>query len=61
MYPHNLHVEHRTDARAVFAVVVLLIVGLAGCASELAPRPNRPPAAASPYVVGVSYTHLRDH
>jgi hypothetical protein len=50
MYPRNLQVERRTDARTVFATVALLIVGLAGCASELTPRPNRPPADAAPYV-----------
>jgi hypothetical protein len=50
MYPRNLHVEHRTDARTSLATVVLLIVGLAGCASELTPRPNRPPADAARYV-----------
>jgi hypothetical protein len=50
MYPRNLWVGHRTDSRTVFAIVVLLIVGLAGCASELTPRPNRLPAEAMPYV-----------
>ena len=50
MYPRNLHVEHRTHARTALATVALLIVGLAGCASELTPRPNRSPADAAPYV-----------
>lgn len=50
MSPRNLHVEHRTDARTAFAMVGLLTFGLAGCASELTPRPNRPPADAAPYV-----------
>jgi hypothetical protein len=50
MYPRNLQVEHRTHARTAFAAGALLIVGLAGCASELTPRPNRPPADAAPYV-----------
>ena len=50
MYPRNLQAEHRTDARTAFATAVFLIVGLAGCASELTPRPNRPPADAAPYV-----------
>jgi hypothetical protein len=50
MYPRHLHVEHRTDARVALATVVLLVVGLVGCASELAPRPNGPPAGAAPYV-----------
>jgi len=46
MYPRNLHV----GARTAFATVALLTVGLAGCASELTPRPNRPPADAAPYL-----------
>ena len=50
MYPRNLQFEHRTHARKAFAAGALLIVGLAGCASELTPRPNRPPADAAPYV-----------
>ena len=50
MYPRNLQVEHGTDARTTFATVALLIVGLAGCASELTPGPNRLPADAAPYV-----------
>jgi hypothetical protein len=50
MYPRTLQVEYRTDARTAFATVALLIVGLAGCASELTPGPNRPPADAAPYV-----------
>jgi hypothetical protein len=50
MYPRNLHVEHRIDARTAFATAALLIVGLAGCASELTPTPNRVPADAAPYV-----------
>jgi hypothetical protein len=32
------------------ATVALLLVGLAGCASELTPRPDVPPAGAAPYV-----------
>ena len=31
-------------------MAALLIVGLAGCASGLAPRPSQPPADAAPYV-----------
>jgi hypothetical protein len=50
MYPRNLQVEHRTHASTAFAAWALLIVGLAGCASELTPRPSRPPADAAPYV-----------
>ena len=48
MYPRNLQVERTTDARTAFASVALLIVGLAGCASQL--TLNRPPADAAPYV-----------
>ena len=50
MYPRNLQVEHRTDARTALAMVAFLMVGLSGCASQLAPRPNRPPADDAPYV-----------
>ena len=50
MYPRNLQVEHRTVARTAFVTVAFLIVGLAGCASELRPAPNRPPADAASYV-----------
>jgi len=50
MHPRHLHVEHRTDARIAFAAVALLVVALAGCASELTPRPDGPPAGAAPYV-----------
>ena len=48
MYARSLQVERRTDARTTFAMAALLLVGLAGCASQLAP--NRPPADAAPYV-----------
>jgi hypothetical protein len=50
MCPRHLHLEHRTDARTALATVALLLVGLAGCASELTPRPNGPPAGGVPYV-----------
>jgi hypothetical protein len=50
MRPRNLRLEHRTDARVALTTVALLIVGLAGCASELTPRPDVPPAGAAPYV-----------
>ena len=36
--------------RTAFAAGALLFVGLAGCASEPAPTPNRLPADAAPYV-----------
>ena len=50
MYPRNLQVVHTTDARGAFATVALLIIGLAGCASELTSRPDRLPADAVAYV-----------
>ena len=50
MYPRNLQVERRTDARTAFAIAALLIAGLAGCASDPTPKPNGPPADVSPYV-----------
>lgn len=50
MYPRDLQVEHTTDARAAFATAALLVLGLVGCASELTPRRDRPPAEAPPYV-----------
>jgi hypothetical protein len=50
MCSHNLLVKHGTHACAAFATIALLLVGLAGCASELTPRPNPPPANAAPYV-----------
>ena len=50
MDPRNLQVEHRPDARTVFAAVALLIFGLAGCASDLTPKPNLPAADTPPYV-----------
>ena len=50
MVPRNLQVEHRTHALTAFAAGALLIVGLAGCALQLAPRPNHAPADAAPYV-----------
>ncbi len=50
MYPRNRQVEHGIDRRTASATVALLIVGLAGCASELRLTPNRAPADAVPYV-----------
>ena len=50
MHPRHPQVGHRPHARAAFAAGALLIVGLAGCASELTPWPNRAPADAAPYV-----------
>lgn len=41
MYSPDLQVKHRTHPCAAFAMVAFLMVGLAGCASDLASRPNR--------------------
>jgi hypothetical protein len=46
MHPRNLQREYRTYLPAGFAMVALLIVALAGCASE----PSRVPAEAAAYV-----------
>jgi hypothetical protein len=50
MYPLNPRVGPRFDAHPLVATVAILIVGLAGCASELTSRPNSLPADAAPYV-----------
>jgi hypothetical protein len=50
MHPRNPHLEHGSAARTALTTVALLLVGLAGCASELTPRPDVPPAGAAPYV-----------
>ena len=49
MDPSERQVE-RADARARFALVALLVVGLAGCATELTPRPGSPSIEPAPYV-----------
>jgi hypothetical protein len=49
MHPRKLQRE-RPDAHALFAIMALLIVGLAGCATELTPRPGSPSTEAAPYV-----------
>ena len=48
MHPRKLHVR-RTDAPPLIAAVVLVIVGLAGCATEPTPRPDSPTTEAAPY------------
>ena len=51
MYPDNLQVEHRPKCLTAFVALALLIGGLAGCATDLTPKPNRPAEAeAAPYV-----------
>jgi hypothetical protein len=49
MHPRKRQRE-RPDARALFAIVAVLIVGLAGCAIELTPRPGSPSTEVAPYV-----------
>ena len=50
MHPRKLDIEHRNGAGTAWAAVAILVVGLAGCASEPTPRPDGPPAGAAPYV-----------
>jgi hypothetical protein len=52
MYPRNRLVVHWTGAHAAFATATLLLVGLAGCATERMPGSNPTPAEAAPYVGG---------
>jgi hypothetical protein len=47
MHPSNLQLE-RPDARARFAIVALLILGLAGCATERTRRPGSSSIEAAP-------------
>ena len=58
MHPRRLQLEC-PDGRARFAILALLIVGLAGCATTLSPRLGSPEAS---YVVcspGSSWTEGR--
>ena len=49
MDPSERQLE-RPDARARFACAALLVVGLAGCATESTPRPGSPSIEPAPYV-----------
>jgi hypothetical protein len=49
MIPRLSRSAHR-GTRAALAAAVLLLAGLAGCASELAPRPSGSSTDARPYV-----------
>jgi hypothetical protein len=49
MHPRRPQLR-RPDPRALFASAALLIVGLAGCATELTPRPGIRSTEAAPYV-----------
>lgn len=48
MRPSKLQLEC-PDARIRFAIAALLIVGLAGCATELTPKPGSPSTEAASY------------
>jgi len=48
MDPRALRLE-RAGARALLAIVVLLAVGLGGCATDLVSRPRMPSTEAAPY------------
>ena len=50
MIPRSLLIAYMTRERMALAALALLIVGLAGCASELAPKASLPPANTTPYV-----------
>ena len=50
MVPRSLLVEHMTRERMVLAALALLIIGIAGCASNLTSKSSLPPANAVPYV-----------
>ncbi len=50
MIPRNLLIKYMTRKRMALAVSALLIIGLAGCASDLTPKASLPPANAAPYV-----------
>jgi hypothetical protein len=49
MHARNLQLD-RPDTRALFAMVTLFVVGLAGCATELTPGPASPSSEATPYI-----------
>jgi hypothetical protein len=49
MHARKLHLR-RTNAPLLLAVVGLFVVGIAGCATKLTPRPGSPSAEAAPYV-----------
>lgn len=50
MLPVDRRVEYSTDACTALAAIVLLIVGLAGCAFGPAPMADRAERRAAPYV-----------
>ena len=50
MHSRNHRVEHETNARAALAMLALLVLGLAGCASGLTPKSSHSPVDTAPYV-----------
>jgi hypothetical protein len=50
MVPRNLGIKCMSRERMALAAMVLMIAGLAGCASGLTPKAGLPPANAAPYV-----------
>ena len=50
MVPRSPLIKYMTHKRMALAASVFLIIGLAGCASDLTPRAGLPPANAAPYV-----------
>ena len=50
MVRRNLRIKCMTRERMVLAAMVLMIAGLAGCASDPSQKASLPPANAVPYV-----------
>ena len=50
MIPRSLLIKYASGRRAALAASVFLIIGLAGCASDLTPRAGPPPRNTAPYV-----------
>jgi len=50
MVPRRLRIKCMTHEPMLLAALMLMIAGLAGCASDLAPKASVPPANAAPYV-----------
>ena len=50
MVPCRLPIKYMTRERMLLAALMLMIAGLAGCASGLTPNAGLPPASAAPYV-----------
>ena len=50
MVPRSLPINYMTRERMLLAALMLMIGGLAGCASDLSPKASLPPANAAPYI-----------